>query len=94
MDDGRRDRGNSDIVPGTISGQSSIHGLSDGTEMVVARASTLRCIRPASLSATGAADVVVASCAGTISGSSEGRNRFERPILIGGQKDCTLIWLL
>ena len=48
------------------------------TEMVVARASTLRCIRPASLSATGAADVVVASCAGTTSGSSEGRNRLER----------------
>ena len=48
------------------------------TEMVVARASTLRCIRPESLLATGAADVAAASCAGTTSGSSEGRNRFER----------------
>ena len=48
------------------------------TEMMVARASTLRCIRPESLLATGAADVAVASCAGITSGSSEGRNRFER----------------
>ena len=52
--------------------------LVTATEMVVARALTLRCIRPESLLATGAAVVTVASCAGTISGSSEGRNRFER----------------
>ena len=48
------------------------------TEMVVSRASTLRCIRPESLLAPGTADAAVASCAGITSGSSEGRNRFER----------------
>ena len=52
-------------------------------EMVVARASTLRCIRPESLLATGAPDVAVASCAGITSGSSEGRNRFERQEFVG-----------
>ena len=58
------------------------------TEMMVARASTLSCIRPESLSAMGTADVAVTSCAGTTSGSSEGCNCFERSEFVA--KVCLL----